>query len=97
MLSDPDVVKLIEAHFVPVAIHNNSRDPESADRKILKKFQEPAWNYQVMRFINKDEKDIIPRKDKIFHKEGVMKRMKEALEKAGRPVPEGLKQAADQL
>ncbi len=86
-MSDPEVVKLIEAHFVPVAIHNNSRDPKSADRKILKKFKEPAWNYQVMRFIGKDEKDVIPRKDRISSKEGVMKRMGKALEKAGRSMP----------
>ncbi len=90
-MSDPEVVKLIETHFVPVAIHNNSRDPDSADRKILKKFKEPALNYQIMRFIGEDEKDIIPRKDKIFTKEGVMQRMAQALEKAGRPVPEELK------
>ena len=90
-MSDPELVKLIETHFVPVAIHNNSRDPKSADRKILKKFKEPAWNYQIMRFIGQDEKDIIPRKDKIFTKEDVMQRMAEALEKAGRPVPEELK------
>lgn len=85
------MVKLIEGHFVPVAIHNNSRDPESSDRKIVKKFKEPAWNYQVMRFIGPDEKDVIPRKDKVFKKEDVMVRMAEALEKAGRPVPEELK------
>ena len=90
-MSDPELVKLVEGHFVPVAIYNNSRDPKGADRKILKKFKEPAWNYQVVRFIDKDEKDIIPRKDKVWTKEGILKRMKAALEKAGRPVPEGLK------
>ena len=89
-MSDPVVKKLIEAHFVPVAIHNNSRDPKSADRKILKKFKEPAWNYQVVRFIGKDEKDVIPRKDKVWTKEGILARMKEALEESGKAVPEEL-------
>lgn len=86
-MSDSEVVKLVEAHFVPVAVHNNSRDPKSADRKILKKFSEPAWNYQVVRFIGKDEKDLIPRKDRIWSKEGIMERMAAALKKAERPVP----------
>jgi len=84
------VVKLIEEHFVPVAIHNNSRDPKSTDRKILQKFKEPAWNYQVVRFIGADEKDVIPRQDRVWTKKGILDRMKAALEKAGRPVPEEL-------
>ena len=93
MLSDREVVTLIEAHFVPVAIHNNSRDPKSSDTKILKKFKEPAWNYQVVRFIGENEKDVIPRKDRIWSKDGILQRMAVALEKAGRPVPPELQKA----
>jgi hypothetical protein len=87
-------VKLIEQHFVPVAIHNNNRDPKSADRVILKKFKEPAWNYQIVRFIGADEKDLIPRKDKVWTKPALAGRMIEALEKAKRPVPPGLRKIA---
>jgi len=93
-MSDPDLVKLIEAHFVPVAIHNNNRDPKSPDTVILKKFKESAWNYQVIRFIGADGKDLIPRKDRVWTKKGVAERMIEALEKSKRPVPPDLQKIA---
>ena len=85
-------MKLIESHFVPVAIHNNNRDRNSHDRAILKKFKEPAWNYQIVRFIGADGKDLIPRKDKVSTKKGIAERMAAALEKAKRPVPPDLRE-----
>ena len=72
-------------------IRNNDRDPKSADTRILKRFKEPAWNFQVVRFIGADGKDIIPRKDRVWTKKGVAARMVAALKKAGRPVPPDLK------
>lgn len=77
-------MKLIETHFEPVAIYNNSR---GKDAKTLKEFKEPAWNYQVIRFIGADKKDLIPRRDGINNIPEVAKRMIEALEKKKREVP----------
>jgi len=94
-MSDQELVKLIEEHFVPVAIRNNNRDPKSPDTVILKKFKEPAWNYQVVRFIGADGKDLIPRKDRVSTKKGVAARMIEALETAKRPVPPELRKIGD--
>lgn len=88
------MVKVIEEHFVPVAIRNNDRDPKSSDTVILRKFKEPAWNYQVVRFIGLDGKDLIARKDRVWTRSGIAERMLEVLEKMKRPVPPGLRKLA---
>jgi hypothetical protein len=59
VLSDPEIVKSIESSFVPVLIHNNKG---GKDAEVLKQFGEPAWNYQVVRFLDSAGKDLIPRK-----------------------------------
>jgi hypothetical protein len=79
---------MIEAHCEPVAIDNNAK---GNDAQILKEFKEPAWNYQVARFISHDKKDLIPRRDKIKTIEGIAARMIEALEKKKHEVPEELR------
>lgn len=85
VLSDPLLVEAIEAEFVPVVVYNN-RDSGS-DARLLARFQEPAWNYQVVRFLNGDGEDIIPRQDKVWTLDGIAGRMVQALEQAKRPVP----------
>ncbi|MGJ8639457.1 MAG: VPGUxxT family thioredoxin-like (seleno)protein, type 2 [Opitutaceae bacterium] len=87
-LSNPIIVDAIEEHFIPLAIHNNKG---GYDRKILERFNEPAWNFQVMRFIDADGKDIIPRKDRVWTPAATAKRMIEALEAVKAPVPKYLR------
>lgn len=82
VLSDAKVVKSIEENFTPLLIHNNKG---GKDGEILKKFKEPAWNYQVVRFLDVAGKDLIPRKDRVWEAPELLERMKLALEKAGRP------------
>lgn len=82
VLSDAKVVKAIEENFTPLLIHNNKG---GKDAEVLKKFEEPAWNYQVVRFLNAQGKDLIPRKDRVWEASELLERMKLALEKAGRP------------
>ena len=82
VLSDPKVVKAIQENFTPLLIHNNA---QGKDAEILKKFSEPAWNYQVVRFLNTEGKDLIPRKDRVWEAPALMERINQALEKAGRP------------
>jgi hypothetical protein len=86
VLSDPDIVQTIEQHFVPLVIPNNQ---PGEDAKIVERFNEPAWNYQVVRFLDSEGKDLIPRKAHIWTKPELMKRMRDALAKAGHPAPAG--------
>ena len=79
------LVEAIESEFVPVLLFNNRRG--GIDEKLLKQFDEPSWNYQVIRFINSSEEDIIPRRDEIWTISGVASRMIETLAKIERTVP----------
>lgn len=81
VLSDPEIVKSIERNFVPLLIHNNKG---GEDAEILKKYDEPSWNFQVVRFLDSDGKDLIPRKDRVWTKDELNPRIKAALEKAGK-------------
>ena len=83
VLSDPDTVSMIEQNFTPLLIHNNK---PGRDADVLEKFNEPAWNYQVVRFLDASGRELIPRKEKVWDSAELKERMKLALEKAGRPV-----------
>ena len=89
VLTNPSLVEAIENEFYPVLIYNNRKG--GMDEQLLKRFNEPAWNYQVIRFLDAKGRDIIPRKDRIWTVSGVASRMIEALTVANRPVPEYLK------
>lgn len=84
VLSHPLIVEGMEDEFIPVLVYNNRK---GRDAEILKKFKEPAWNYQVIRFLDGSGKDIIPRRDKVWDIAGVAGRMAQALVKANRQVP----------
>jgi len=88
VLSKSEVVKAIEAEFIPLLIYNNKG---GKDAQLLKRFGEPSWNYQVIRFFNSNGKDVIPRKDKIWSISAVAKRMSDALSKYGKQSPSYLK------
>lgn len=91
MLTHPLLVEAIEDQFVPVLIRNNVGGHEA---KLLKQFKEPAWNYQVIRYLDSDLKDVIPRKDKIWTTGGTAIRMTEALKASEKPVPAYLQRLA---
>jgi hypothetical protein len=79
-------VKTIADEFVAVAVANNIK---GADAEVLAKFKEPAWNNPVIRLIDADEKDIVPRQeDHTAHV--LMKRLVAALQKNQRPIPKEL-------
>ena len=84
VLSNPVVVDGIEEAFVPLLIHNNTG---GYDAQILQQFGEPAWNFQVVRFLDSNTNDIIPRKDRVWETGPLVDRMIEVLEKSGRPIP----------
>jgi hypothetical protein len=91
VLTDPLLVEAIEDEFHPVLIHNNK---EGADKRILDRFEEPAWNYQVVRFLDADARDLIPRRDRVWTIGALAPRMIRSLRAAGRPVPRYLEAVA---
>jgi len=91
VMSDPLLVEAVEREFLPVLIYNNRK---GKDAEILKRYEEPAWNYQVIRFLDGSGKDLIPRKDRVWTRDALALRMTEALESAGRPVPHYLEVTA---
>ena len=92
VLSHPLLVEAIEDEFVPMLVHNNRS--QGADLEILKRYKEPAWNFQVIRFLDADGKDVIPRKDRVWTVSAVAGRMIEALEASDREVPNYLRTLA---
>lgn len=84
VLSHPLVVAAIEEEFVPLAIYNNR---DGRDAEILNQYNEPSWNNPVVRFVDADGNDVIPRKDAVWSTHGIATRMIEALEAADRNVP----------
>lgn len=85
VLSHPDIVRAVEELFVPLLIYNNR--PGGRDAELLERYGEPAWNYQVVRFLDASGRDIIPRRDRVWSLEAVASRMAAALRSAGREVP----------
>jgi hypothetical protein len=84
VLSDPLVVAAIESEFTPLLIHNNK---PGTDAEVMKRFGEPAWNYQVVRFLDAAGADIIARKDRVWETGPLAERMIATLQKAKRAVP----------
>ena len=85
------MVTAIETNFVPLLIKNNAA---GSDAKLLQRFKEPAWNYQVVRFLDAEAKDIIPRKDRVWTTGALAARMVSSLKKHSREVPETLSRLA---
>jgi hypothetical protein len=91
-LSYPLIVDAAENEFIPCAISNNI--PNGKDRETLERFDEPASNAPVVRFVDGAGLDLIPRKHGVFSIGELIHRMMNALEESGRPVPQYLSWAA---
>ena len=89
-LSLPLMVESIEEHFIPVLVYNNKDE----DAGLLKSFDEPSWNNPVVRVLNGDGKDLIPRKDGVWNIAPLAARMATSLEAAGKDVPHYLNYVA---
>ena len=87
VLTHPLLVDTVESTFTPILIRNNVA---GKDAELLKKFNEPAWNYQVVRFLDSSEKDIIPRKDKIWTIDKLTERIQQTLTKQEIKAPNSL-------
>ena len=71
--------------FTPVAIYNNTKGDE--DAKTRQAFEEPAWNNPVVRIVDADRKDVVPRHAKDWSLAGLLGAMKAAREKRGEELP----------
>ncbi|MBU1566180.1 MAG: thioredoxin family protein [Proteobacteria bacterium] len=85
VLSHPLLVEAIEDYFIPVLVYNNRSS--GMDAELLARFNEPAWNFQVIRFLDREGEDIIPRLDRVWTVSETAERMAATLEKKARPVP----------
>jgi len=92
VLTNPQLVRAIEEEFIPMLVYNNRSG--GMDRKLLKRYREPSWNFQVIRFLDAGGRDIIPRKDRVWTTQGVARRMVKTLEVLNRPVPDYLNDLA---
>jgi len=89
-------VEAAEELFVPIAIYNNTEG--DADQKVLKRYKEPAWNYQVVRVVDAEGNDLIPRLAKDWTRAAVTRAMVAGLKVAKKPVPTWLQlYAAEEL
>ncbi|MEL6863146.1 MAG: VPGUxxT family thioredoxin-like (seleno)protein, type 2 [Bacteroidota bacterium] len=87
VLSHPLIVEAIETLFVPLAIYNNKG---GADKKVLQYYKEPAWNNPVVRIVDSNKENIIPRLNGNYSPIGVVEAMINALDRQLDPVPEYL-------
>lgn len=82
------LVEAAETLFEPVVIRNNVEGPE---REVLVRFGEPTWNNPVIRLIDAEGDDLVPRETGVWSTGGQLARMAAALSAAGRPAPEWLR------
>jgi len=84
VLSHPLIVEAIESNFVPVAVYNNVKGD---DERVLRAFNEPAWNNPVVRIVAADRAELAPRVNFDSGLSGLSAALVAALDKAKRPVP----------
>ncbi len=83
VLSHPFIVDAAREHFVPACIYNNTKE----DAPLLKLFEEPSWNNPVVRVLDADRKDLVPRVNNDWTLRGLASAMVEALKAIKKPVP----------
>ena len=85
VLSNPLMTEAIENEFIPLAIFNNKG---GNDAKILKKYNEPSWNNPVVRIVNGDGDNLVPRVASDYSAKGLYHAMIKALTNYGNKIPE---------
>ena len=84
VLSHPLVAEAIESLFIPVAIYNNKG---GADAKVLSYYKEPSWNNPVVRIVDANKRNIVPRIGGDYSSLGVVQSMILALIQDEKEVP----------
>ena len=93
-LSHPLVVEAIEDEFIGVVVRNNVGGEE---RRVLESFGEPTWNNPVVRFLDHERRDLVPRYATKWSTASLVQSMKAALRSANRDVPPYLDGLAAEL
>jgi len=93
VLRHPLVVEAAETLFISTAIYNNI---PGDDERVLKLFEEQAWNNPVVRIVSADRTELCPRVAGDYSVGGLATAMLAALEKCKRPTPRYLKLLAEQ-
>lgn len=93
VLSHPLLQEAIESEFVPLAIQNNRPGP---DALALARFGEAAWNNPVVRYVDAEGRDLVPRAEAVWTPWETAGRMAAALRAARRPVPPWLELVAEE-
>lgn len=83
-----------ETLFVPIAVHNNTSG--DADEAVLKRYEEPAWSYQVVRFVDGNGDNLIPRVANDWTVSAVTNAMVASLKAAKKEVPQWLNLVASE-
>ncbi len=94
VLDHPLLAEAIETAFVPMLVYNNRG---GRDRAWLAQFGEPAWNNPVVRLLDANARDLVPRRSGVWTPEAIGARMMQALQAAGQPVPDYLSLAVEEL
>lgn len=84
VLTHPLMVEALEDEFIPLLIINNQ---PGNDRELLKKYREKQWNFQVLRFFDKDGRELIERRERIWDIHSVAGRLCSALRAGEREAP----------
>lgn len=79
VLTNPIIVDAVETLFVPCLVNN--RGERKQDQDALDRFQEPKLNNPVVRFLDANAQDLIPRKDGIYTAAEMVSRIELALVK----------------
>ena len=77
VLKNKLLVEFIETEFVPIAINNRGKTAD--EREALARFREPYLNNPVVRFVNSEGFDLIPRETGIYSPLQIFLRAKAAL------------------
>ncbi len=93
VLTLPLLVEAFETEFVPLCIFNNVKE----EAHLLKRYEEPSWNNPVVRFFSADDKDLIPRKDRVWKPDALLPRVVASLRAAKCEVPAYLTLLADDV
>ncbi len=83
VLTHPFIVDAAREAFVPVCVYNNTKE----DAALLTSFKEPSWNNPVVRIMDADRKDLVPRVNNDWTLRGLAGAMVAALREAKKPVP----------
>lgn len=94
VLQNALLVEAIEDIFVPLAIYNNK---SGHDQEVLELYNEPAWNNPVVRIVNADGRDLLPRLSGHYTPYDVVDYIQKALIAWKAPIPPYLSLLAEEL